>query len=256
MKRTAIVTGGLRGIGLAVTQRLLSDGFAVAAMGRKSEAEAAEQLLALNRQGEIIYFSGSISEAADRAALVDEVMRRFGRIDVLVNNAGVAPRVRADLLEMTESSFDEVLGINLKGNLFLTQLCARHMVKAQQDSRGARGVIVNISSISAHVSSINRGEYCISKAGVSMLTKLFADRLAGEGICVYEIQPGIIKTDMTSAVTEKYDRLLDQGLFPIARWGTPEDIAGIVSTLAAGGLAYCTGQVIHADGGFTDVRRL
>ena len=161
----------------------------------------------------------------------------------------MAPKVRSDLLEMTEESFDRVVGINTKGCLFLTQAVARQMI-AQEPLDGRRGVIVNVSSCSAVVSSTNRGEYCVSKAGVSMLTSLFADRLAGEGILVNEVRPGVIATDMTSAVKEKYDRLIAANAFPIPRWGTPEDVAGVVSALCGGKFTYTTGNYIDVDGGF------
>ena len=178
--------------------------------------------------------------AEDRARLIAEV----GSVDLLVNNAGIAPRVRADLLEMSEESMDELMKVNLYGPFFLTQQIAKGMIE-----RG-RGMIINISSMSAYTVSVNRGEYCISKAGISMMTQLYAVRLAEYGIPVYEIRPGIIKTDMTSAVTSKYDALIDGGLLPISRWGTPEDIADAVSVLAEGKLRYSTGEIINVDGGF------
>ena len=181
-------------------------------------------------------------------------MEAFGRIDVLVNNAGVAPLVRADLLEMSEESFDRVMGINTKGNMFLTQLVAKEMLN-QEKLFKKRGTIINISSCSAEVSSTSRGEYCVSKAGVSMLTKLYADRLAGEGILVHEIRPGVIATDMTSKVTEKYNKLIEEGAFPIARWGQAEDIADAVSAFADDHFLYTTGNYIDVDGGF-HIKRL
>lgn len=168
---------------------------------------------------------------------------------MLVNNAGVAPKVRADLLEMSEESFDYVVGINTKGNMFLTQLVAKQMI-AQEPVDGRKGVIVNVSSCSSVVSSTNRGEYCVSKAGVSMLTTLYADRLAAEGILVNEVRPGVIATDMTSKVQGKYDALIEKGTFPIARWGTPEDVAGAVSLLCSDRLRYTTGNYLDVDGGF------
>ena len=186
--------------------------------------------------------------------MVRETVQAWGRIDVLVNNAGVAPLERVDLLEMTEESFDRVIGINTRGNMFLTQAVARQMIAQPMQGR-KRGTIINISSCSAEVSSISRGEYCVSKAGISMLTKLYADRLAPEGILVHEVRPGVIDTPMTSAVREKYDRLIEQGVFPIARWGTPEDVAGAVSALAGDDFLYSTGDYIDVDGGF-HIRRL
>ena len=185
---------------------------------------------------------------------METAVREFGGIHVLVNNAGVAPLVRSDLLDMTEESFDRVLSINTKGNLFLTQLVARQMLR-QSVTGKKRGTIVNISSCSSEVSSVSRGEYCVSKAGVSMLTKLFADRLAPEAILVHEVRPGVIDTDMTAAVREKYDRLIADGLFPLARWGTPEDVANAVSVLCGDNFLYSTGNYIDVDGGF-HIRRL
>ena len=182
--------------------------------------------------------------------MVDEVAARHGRIDVLVNNAGVAPKERSDLLQMTEESFDYVVGTNTKGNMFMTQAVARRMIQARTP-----GIIVNISSCSAEVSSVNRGEYCVSKAGISMLTRLFADRLAGEGIRVYEVRPGVIQTDMTAAVQEKYNHLIEAGAFPIARWGKPEDVARAVRAFCSDDFAYTTGNYIDVDGGF-HIRRL
>lgn len=252
-KKTAIVTGGGRGIGLAVTKALADAGYNVCVTGQSPYSRYAD---ALDEMGDkVMYVQGDISSDSDRHELVKQAFDAFGRVDVLVNNAGIAPRVRADILEMTEQSFDEVIGVNLKGTMLLTQAVAREMIK-QQPIDGTRGVIVNISSFSSHVSSVNRAEYCVSKAGISMLTKLYADRLAGEGIRVYEIQPGVIKTDMTEKVSAKYDALIEAGLFPIRRWGYPEDVARAVIVLTDGGLTYTTGQVLHVDGGFTDVRSL
>jgi NAD(P)-dependent dehydrogenase (short-subunit alcohol dehydrogenase family) len=188
-------------------------------------------------------------------AALDFVRARFGRLDVLVNNAGVAPRVRADLLETGEESLDFVLGVNLRGTFFLTQAAARWMVAQRETVAGHRPCIVNISSMSAYTSSVNRGEYCLSKAGVSMVTSLFADRLAEYRIPVHEIRPGIIRTDMTAKVEEKYDRLIAGGLLPIARWGTPEDVADAVAVLVSGQLSYSTGQILDVDGGF-HIRRI
>jgi NAD(P)-dependent dehydrogenase (short-subunit alcohol dehydrogenase family) len=196
----------------------------------------------------------NVADAADRENLVKEAASLTGRIDVLVNNAGVAPLVRADLLEMTEESFDRVTGINLKGTLFLTQLVARQMV-GQEPANGRRGAIVNVGSCSAEVSSVSRGEYCVSKAGVSMVTTLFADRLAAEGILVNEVRPGVISTDMTSTVKEKYDRLIREGTFPIPRWGQPEDVAEAVHFFCSPAMLYTTGNVLDVDGGF-HIRRL
>lgn len=254
-KKTAIVTGGSRGIGFGIARRLGRDGFAVVIVATKSREKNLNALRELEEDGtEYIYVQADVGNHDDRLRLVEETVKVFGRIDVLVNNAGVAPAARADLLEMTEESFDRVVGINTKGTMFLTQAVAKQMI-AQEMTGPKRGTIINISSCSAEVSSTNRGEYCVSKAGVSMLTTLYADRLAGEGILVHEIRPGVIATDMTSAVKDKYDRLVEEGAFPIARWGTPEDIAGAVSAFAGNDFLYTTGNYIDVDGGF-HIKRL
>lgn len=243
MKKVALVTGVASGIGLACARKLLESGIAVVGMSRR--AQMAETL-----DGDFTYVAGDVSSTEDRNKFVDAALEKFGRVDILVNVAGVAPKVRADLLEMTEESYDYVMGINTKGTLFLTQRVANEMVKA-----GIKGSIVNISSMSAYTSSVNRGEYCISKAGASMITTLFADRLAEYGIVVNEVRPGIIATDMTSKVQGKYDALIEGGLLPIKRWGIPEDIASAVYALCDGSLPYMTGQSINIDGGF-HIRRL
>lgn len=255
-KKVAIITGASRGIGHAIAGNMLRDGYIACIMDLRAEEDAKEQLDILRKRGEVYYHQGSTTSEADREAFVAEIMKRYGRIDVLVNNAGVAPRVRQDLLDASEESFDFVVGVNVKGTMFLTRVVAREMLKQPVKDNGVRAVVVNISSFSAFVSSPNRPEYCISKAGVSMLTRLFADRLAGDGIYVYEVQPGVIQTDMTSAVREKYDRLLKGTEFPIHRWGKPEDVANAVSLLTEGGLTYTTGQVIHVDGGYMNVRTI
>ncbi len=249
MNKTALVTGGGRGIGLGIARALAEAGYAVAVTGSSAESRYAPALEALRAAGhEVVYLRGNLADTADSRRCVAQAAERFGRLDVLVNNAGVAPRVRADLLEMTEESFDEVVGTNTRGTMFLTQAAARQML-AQPAVDGARGTIVNISSISAEVSSVNRGEYCVSKAGVSMLTRLYADRLAPEQIYVYEVRPGIILSDMTARVREKYDALFQSGISPIARWGLPEDVGRAVAALCGGGFRYTTGQVIFVDGG-------
>lgn len=243
--KVAIVTGAASGIGLAIAKKLAAEGCFVYAMSRRELGPEFENFT---------YLSGDVSVAADRERLVSAALQKTGRIDVLVNCAGVAPKVRADLLDMTEESYDYCMNINTRGTLFMTQRVAREMIKNPQE-KGVRGYICNISSISAYTSSVNRGEYCISKAGISMVTTLFADRLAQYGIPVNEVRPGIIATDMTSKVQEKYDNLIENGLLPIKRWGQPEDIAAAVWTLCSGALPYVTGQVINADGGF-HLRRL
>ena len=250
MKKTAIVTGSSRGIGFAIARQLGVDGnnvVMVATGTRDANAKAIDSLMRLGIN--CSYVQGNIGDNEGRRQIVDGALKAYGRIDILVNNAGVAPKVRADLLDMSEESFDRVIGINTKGNMFLTQIVAKQMIK-QNPINGIRGIIVNISSCSATVSSVSRGEYCISKAGVSMLTTLYADRLAREGILVNEVRPGVIATDMTSGVHEKYDKLIADGIFPIERWGTPEDIAGAVSVLCGGQLRYTTGSYIDVDGGF------
>lgn len=255
MKKSAIITGSSRGIGLATAKQLAADGaniVMVATGDRQKNEKAVKEVEALG--AEVLYIKADVSSAADRERIVKEAVNAFGRIDILVNNAGVAPLVRADILEMTEESYDRVMTINTKSNMFMTQEVARVMVK-QELLNGRRGCIVNISSCSAEVSSTSRGEYCVSKAGISMLTTLYADRLAGEGILVNEVRPGVILTDMTSAVEEKYDALIKAGLFPIARWGRPEDVANAVSALVSDKFLYTTGNHIDVDGGF-HIKRL
>ncbi|MDR1643337.1 MAG: 3-ketoacyl-ACP reductase [Clostridiales bacterium] len=253
MKKTALVTGGGRGIGLAVALQLAEDGFNIAIMGTHEESYYKDNLKSL-KEGGAIYVQGDTTSASDRKRFVESATSAFGGIHVLVNNAGVAPKSRSDLLNMTEESFDRVVGVNTKGTLFMTQLVAKQML-TQPFFGKKRGTIINISSCSAEVSSINRGEYCVSKAGLSMLTTLFADRLAPEGILVHEIRPGIIETDMTSAVKGKYDALLKNGTFLIERWGTPEDVAKAVSAFAGDLFLYTTGNHVDVDGGF-HVKRL
>jgi NAD(P)-dependent dehydrogenase (short-subunit alcohol dehydrogenase family) len=252
----AIVTGGSRGIGLGVAAALADSGFDLAINGVRDASAVDEAVHSLtNRGAEVVYCRGNVAGAADRQAIVDTVRARFGRLDVLVNNAGVAPEVRADILEASEQSFDRLIGINLKGPYFLTQLAARWMVDQRALDSEFRGVIVNVSSVSATEASINRGDYCISKAGVAMATKLWAHRLAEYGVAVYEVRPGIIQTDMTAAVKEKYDRLIANGLTVDNRWGMPGDVGRAVAMLARGELTYATGNVLMIDGGLT-LRRL
>ena len=255
MKKVALVTGGSRGIGLAIAKKLGQEGYALSIASLESQEQSQQALDQLTAQGaEWVYISANIGNHDDRLRIVEQTVKAFGRIDALVNNAGVAPRVRADLLDMSEESFDFVVGINTKGNMFLTQAVAKQMIK-QEISGKKRGTIVNISSCSAEVSSTSRGEYCVSKAGVSMLTTLYADRLAPEGILVHEVRPGVIATDMTSTVTAKYDKLIADGAFPIARWGTAEDVADAVAAFAGDSFLYSTGNYIDVDGGF-HIKRL
>ena len=245
MKKIALVTGVAGGIGFATAELLLKNGVAVVGMDVLPE-------MPKETVGEFTYFQGDLSNKESRENYVGLAMKKYGKIDILVNVAGVAPRVRNDILEMTEESYDFVMNINTKGTLFLTQLVANQMIKNEGENKGS---IVNISSMSGYTSSVSRGEYCISKAGVTMITTLFADRLAGYGIMVNEIRPGIIATGMTEKVKAKYDALIDGGLLPIKRWGKPEDIANAVWTLCNGSLPYVTGQSIDVDGGF-HIRRL
>ena len=245
-----MVSGCARGIGEAVVRKFLDAGYCVTGMSR-TDAETVKAKFASDR---FEYFQGDLSVASDREGFLKTALAAFGQVDGLVNVAGVAPKVRADLLDMTEESYDHVMDINTKGTLFLTQAVAREMINNPIEN-GIRGYICNTSSLSAYTSSVNRGEYCISKAGVSMITKLFADRLAEFGIPVNEVRPGIIATDMTEKVKGKYDALIDGGLLPIKRWGTPEDIADAVFALCSGALPYVTGQSLDVDGGF-HLRRL
>ena len=255
MKKTAIVTGASRGIGFAIARQLGNDGFNIVMVATGSKEKNNEAIKKLEEEGiTVFYIQADVSKTKDRLRIVDEAVSQFNRIDVLVNNAGVAPLVRADLLDMSEESFDRVININTKSNMFLTQAVAKQMIK-QDFIESRKGVIVNISSCSSVVSSTSRGEYCVSKAGISMLTTLYADRLAKEGILVHEVRPGVIATDMTSTVVEKYDKLIEDGVFPIARWGKPEDVAGAVSALVSDKFMYTTGNFIDVDGGF-HIRRL
>lgn len=246
--KTALVTGSSRGIGRAIADLLAKNGYAVVYSGTKAERPA-------GLSGEADYFPCDVAQGAQRRAAIAHVVETYGRLDVLVNNAGVAPLVRRDLLEMEEESFDRVMNVNLKGTLFMCQLAANAMLAAPKALPDYAPRIVNIGSISAYASSASRGEYCISKAGVGMVTKLFADRLAKEGIPVFEIRPGIIETDMTRAVHEKYRQLIDGGLLPIPRIGKPEDVARMALACCSGLMDYSAGQVLNADGGFA-LRRL
>ncbi len=248
----AIVTGCLGGIGAAITQMLLDDGYFVVGMGTSVAEKKKEQIELMGQN--FLYVSGNVAEKNDRDALLQTALQTGHQLFVLVNTAGVAPSVRRDLLEMTEESYDRVMDINLKGALFLTQAVANEMLKNERVD-GVCGRIVNISSCSAYTSSVSRGEYCLSKSAMTMMTMLFADRLANEGITVNEVCPGIIATDMTAPVQEKYDKLIADGLVPMHRWGTPEDIAKAVKTLYDGTLGFTTGQSIIADGGL-HIRKL
>lgn len=251
MKKVALVTGAAGGIGYATAEKLMKDGFAVVGMDIVPVDAVGDKF---DGWADFMYVSGNLASAADREAAVNAVMEKHGRIDVLVNVAGVAPKVRNDILVMTEESYDFVMGINLKGTTFLTQLVANKMLEHEAED-GVRGYIVNVSSCSAYTSSTSRGEYCMSKAGTTMMTMLFADRLAPEGILVNEICPGIIATGMTEKVKEKYDKLIAEGLVPMHRWGNPDDCAKTIAALCDGTLGYTTGQSISVDGGM-HIRRL
>jgi len=255
--RTAIVTGASRGIGRAIAVALGKLGFNVA-INYNSNADAAREAADLVKQagGNAIIVQADIGNLADHKRLVDETLATFGPIDTLVNNAGIAPKVRADLLDTGTQSFDDLITTNLKGPFFLTQAVAKTMIANRDKFGDVLPTITYVSSISAYTASVNRGEYCISKAGVSMTTQLFAARLAEFGINVYEVRPGIIATDMTGPVKAKYDKLiLEDGLLPIKRWGQPSDIGKAVAAIASGMLPYSTGEVVNVDGGF-HMRRL
>jgi NAD(P)-dependent dehydrogenase (short-subunit alcohol dehydrogenase family) len=251
MKQVALITGGSRGIGLGIARRLAADHFDLALCGRRPESDVTHVLDELRALGaDALYVPADVADPRARTALLDRIATRFGRLNALVNNAGIAPRERADILEATEESFQEVLRVNLQGPYFLTQAVARQMIRRRQEDPDFPAAIVNVSSISAETASPSRGEYCISKAGISMATRLWAVRLAEFNIPVYEVRPGIIETDMTAGVKERYDRLIAEGLLPQPRWGTPEDVGSAVALLLRGELPYSTGQVLHVDGGF------
>jgi 3-oxoacyl-[acyl-carrier protein] reductase len=243
--RTAIVTGGTRGIGLGIARMLAADGWRLALCGIRPREEVQPVLDELERAGtDVEYWPADVASAADRERLLDRAFERFGTVSALVNNAGRAPRVRADLLEATEESFEELIRTNLQGPYFLTQAYAQRLVAA-----GAAGSIVFVTSVSAELASSNRGDYCVSKAGLAMAVQLFALRLAAARIPVYEVRPGIIATDMTAGVREMYDRRIADGLVPEGRWGQPHDVGRVVASLLGGQIPYATGSVIHVDGG-------
>lgn len=250
-RKAALITGAGRGIGSAIAIGLGGHHWNVVINYRRDEESARQTLMQVEaRGGRGILAQADVSLKEDRQRLVETSLEAFGGIDLLVNNAGIAPRQRVDLLEMSETSYSEVMDTNLKGPFFLTQQVSRVMLAQIKTGKSGPPMIINIGSMSAVTSSPNRGEYCMSKAGMTMMTLLFADRLAGEGINVYEIRPGIIHTDMTAKVQEKYDRLIETGTTPIKRWGEPEDVALAVVAVAEGFLPYSTGEVINIDGGF------
>ncbi len=251
-KRVALVTGGARGIGLGIAQALARENFDLAICGVRDQVDVEPALGELRKLGaDVLYVQADVSDPAARQNLIKVAQNHFGKLHVLVNNAGIAPKVRADLLDATEESFESVLKVNLQGPYFLTQQCARWMVSQKKADANWRGCIINISSVSATLASVNRGEYCISKAGVAMATQLWAARLGEFGIPVYEIRPGVIKTDMTSAVQVKYDKLIADGAMLQSRWGQAEDVGKAAAMLARGDLGYSTGQIIMVDGGLT-----
>ena len=250
MNKIAFITGGTRGIGFGVALALGKAGFDLAVNGMRNEGEVTDALEELRNLGvNVAYFQGNVAVREDRQAMVDKILSHFGSVNVLVNNAGIAPRERADILHAKEEIWDEVMEINLKGPYFLTQLFANYFVEKKLENPLFEASIINISSISAFVASVNRGEYCVSKAGIAMATKLWATRLGEYDIPVYEIQPGIIKTDMTSGVVEKYDKLFQEGISLQRRWGLPDDVGKVAAMLAQGNMPYATGQAIKVDGG-------
>ncbi len=256
--QAAIVTGASRGIGKGIAMELASLGYDIVVNyfdftpdGKPDSTRAEQTQKEIKKLGvkcEIL--RGDVSSAEDRKKLVELAKSKFGRCNLLVNNAGVAPSKRMDILEATEESFDRVMNINLKGPYFLTQMVANWMIEQLKENPDRQCRIVNTASMSSYTSSPARGEYCVSKAGVSMMTLLYADRLAEFGIGVFEIRPGIIATDMTSVVKDKYDKLIAEGLTPTKRWGQPEDIGKVVGAIADGKLDFSTGQAINVDGGF------
>ena len=251
-RRIALITGGSRGIGLGIAKQLAADGFDLAINGVRDAVQVTDVLKELEGLGaQVIYCRGDVASSTDRKKMIEDVQKHYGALHVLVNNAGVAPKERRDILEATEESFDYVVSTNLKGTYFLTQLAANWMIAQKKAQPAFQGCIINISSISATVASVNRGEYCIAKAGLSMATQLFAVRLGEFDIPVYEIRPGIIATDMTAGVKGKYDALIEGGLTVQKRWGHPEDVGKAAGALAAGSFPYSTGQVIHVEGGMT-----
>jgi 3-oxoacyl-[acyl-carrier protein] reductase len=255
MKRIALVTGGSRGIGLGIATNLAKAGFNLCINGVRDEKEVTDVLKELRAIGsEVVYCQGDISSARDRENILAKTKKHFGALHLLVNNAGIAPKERRDILEATEESFDRLINTNLKGTYFLTQHAARWMVEQKKADSNFDGSVIIVTSISATVASVNRGEYCVSKAGLAMTTQLFAARLGEFGIPVYEVRPGVIDTDMTAGAKEKYDKLIGQGLTVTGRWGYPDDVGKAVAALASGSFPYSTGQVLMVDGGLTIAR--
>ena len=254
--RVALITGGARGIGLGIARSLASEGWQLALGGRRPAEDVADVLVEFKQGGTgVCYCRGDVAIAADRLRIIEEIRERFGALHLLVNNAGITSPGRRDILEADEESFDRVLDVNLKGPFFLTQACAEWMIAQHADDPEFRGTVINISSISGEVVSVHRGDYCLTKSATRMATRLWAVRMAPHGVAVYEVQPGIIHSDMTAGVTEKYDRLIAEGLTVEPRWGEPEDVGRAVAMLARGDLTYATGQVLTIDGGLL-IRRL
>jgi 3-oxoacyl-[acyl-carrier protein] reductase len=253
MTRTALITGGTRGIGLGIARALARDGWSLALGGTRDDAVIGPVVDELRAAGsaDVRYFRADISDRADRDGLVAAVREQIGAVNALVNNAGRAPRLRADLLEAGEDSFEELLRTNLQGPYFLTQAIARDQVERRRREPSFAAAIVFVTSVSAEMASVNRGEYCVSKAGLAMATRLFAARLAGDGIPVFEVRPGIVATDMTAGVRDVYDRRIADGLVPANRWGQPDDVGRIVAALVRGDVSYATGSVINVDGGLS-----
>lgn len=248
----ALVTGGTRGIGLGIAHALAAEGHRIALNGVREEALAQDAMAGLREAGaDVIYCRGDVAITADREAIIDRVREHFGALHYLVNNAGITSPGRKDILEADEDSFDRVVGVNLKGPYFLTQLAANWMIDERRADADFAGCVINVSSISAEMPSVQRGDYCLTKAATGMATKLWAARLAEFNIAVYEIQPGVIRSDMTAGVTEKYDRLIADGLMLERRWGEPEDVGRTAAMLVRGDLPYATGQVLKIDGGMT-----
>ncbi|MFC2125251.1 3-ketoacyl-ACP reductase [Bacteroidota bacterium] len=252
MKKVALITGGTRGIGLGIAKYLAKEGIDLALNGVREESRVESVLEELRKTGtDVIYCQGDISDMSSRHKIITSVYDHFGRLNILVNNAGVAPKERKDILEASEDSFEYVIKTNLQGPYFLSQSVANWMVEQAAVDSSFNGCIINVSSISATVVSVTRGEYCIAKAGLSMATQLFAARLGEFNIPVYEVRPGITETDMTSAVKEKYNKLIDEGLTVQKRWGFPGDVGKAIAALVRGDFPYSTGQVIMIDGGLT-----
>ena len=251
-KHTALVTGGTRGIGLGIARALAREGWTLALGGTRPHADVQPAVDELRAAGvDVHYLRGDLAQPADRARVLAVARAAVGVVNALVNNAGRAPRVRADLLEATEESFEELLRVNLQGPYFLTQAIARDQAERRRTDASFEASIVFVTSVSAGMASPNRGDYCVSKAGLSMAARLFAARLAAEGIPVFEVRPGIIATDMTAVVREVYDRRIAEGLVPEGRWGQPEDVGRAVATLLRGDLPYATGTIVHIDGGLS-----